>query len=68
MSTKAVIFELTSYSIILAVLLVMSYTLVMIYFYNSVQVLEPNKLILINEIGLTVFAIVFSLFKIKKLF
>jgi len=68
MSTKAVIFELTSYSIILSVLLVMSYTLVMIYFYNSVQVLEPNKLILINEIGLTVFAIVFSLFKIKKLF
>jgi len=68
MSIKTKIFELASYSVILSVMLVMTYTLLMIYFFNSVQVLEPNKLILVNEIGLTVFAIVFSLFKIKDLF
>jgi hypothetical protein len=68
MSTKATILELASYSVILAVLVVMTYTLTMIYFFNSVQVVEPNKLILVNEIGLTIFAITFSLYKIKKLF
>jgi hypothetical protein len=67
MSTKATIFELTSYSVILAVLVVMTYTLIMIYFFNRVEVIEPNKLILVNEIGLTIFAISFSVFKIKKL-
>ena len=68
MSTKGTIVELASYSIILAVLVVMSYTLFMIFLHNSVQVLESNKLILVNEIGLTLFAITFSLYKIKKLF
>jgi len=68
MSAKTKIFELTSYSIILAVLVVMTYTLALIYFYNTVQVLEPNKFILINEIGLTMFASGFSLYKIRKLF
>ncbi len=68
MSAKSRILGLVSYSIILAVLIVMTYTLVMIYFFNYVQVLESNKLILVNEIGLTVFAITFSLYKIKELF
>jgi len=68
MSTKGTIIELASYSIILAVLVVMSYTLVMIFMHNSVEVLEPNKFILVNEIGLTLFAITFSVYKIKKLF
>lgn len=68
MSAKTKIFGLVSYSIILAVLIVMAYTLIMIYFFNSVQVLEPNKFILVNEIGLTVFAITFSLYKLKELF
>jgi hypothetical protein len=68
MSTKATILELASYSVILAVLSVMTYTLIMIYFFNSVQVVESNKLILVNEIGLTIFAITFSVYKIKKLF
>jgi hypothetical protein len=68
MSTKTKIFGLVSYSIILAVLLVMSYTLIMIFFYNSVQVLEPNKMILTSEIGLTLFAVTFSIYKIKELF
>ena len=68
MSTKGKIIELTSYSIILAVLIVMTYTLVMIYVFNSVEVLEPNKLLLANEIGLTTVGITFSLYKIKQLF
>jgi hypothetical protein len=68
MSTKTKIFGLVSYSIILAVLVVMTYTLTMIYLFNTVQILEPNKFILVNEIGLTVFAISFSLYKIKELF
>lgn len=67
MSAKTKIFELAAYSIILAVLIVMAYTLSMIYFYNSVQVLEPNKLILVNEIGLTAFATVFALYKMKDI-
>lgn len=68
MSAKTKIFGLVSYSIILAVLIVMAYTLTMIYFFNSVQVLEPNKMILTGEIGLTLFAVTFSLYKIKELF
>jgi hypothetical protein len=67
MSTKTTFFELTSYSVILAVLVVMTYTLTMIYFFNRVEVIEPNKLILVNEIGLTILGITFSLNKIRRL-
>lgn len=61
-------FELFSYSIILAVLITTVYTLSMIYFFNAVQVVEPNKLILINEIALTAIGISFTLYKLRQVF
>jgi hypothetical protein len=65
---KQRIFELLSYSIILSVLLTMGYTLIMIYFYNSVIVLEPNRYIVINEILMMVLGISFVVYKMKKIF
>lgn len=63
---KQKIFELVSYSIILSVLITMAYTLVMIFFYNSVTVLEPNRYILINEIMMMVLGISFVVYKMKE--
>jgi len=65
---KQKIFELLSYSIILSVLLTMGYTLIMIYFYNSVIVLEPNRYMLINEILMMVLGISFVIYKMKGIF
>jgi hypothetical protein len=65
---KQKIFEIFSYSIILAVLLTTTYTLAMIYIFNAVQVVEPNKLILANEIALTILGISFTLYKIRTMF
>ncbi|HLC39398.1 MAG TPA: hypothetical protein VJJ76_00770 [archaeon] len=65
---KQRLFELVSYSIILAVLVTMGYTLTMIYFYNSVTVLEPNRYILINEIFMMVVGISFVVYKMKEIF
>jgi len=65
---KQKIFELLSYSIILSVLLTMGYTLTMIFFYNSVTVLEPNRYILINEILMMVLGVSFVVYKIKGIF
>lgn len=63
---KQKIFELVSYSVILSVLITMAYTLVMIFFYNSVTVLEPNRYILINEIMMMVLGISFVVYKMKE--
>jgi hypothetical protein len=60
------ILDLISYSVILAVLITTGYTLLMIYFYGSVQVLEPNVLILINEIFLVVLGTSFTIYKLKE--
>jgi hypothetical protein len=65
---KQKIFELLSYSIILSVLLTMGYTLTMIFFYNSVTVLEPNRYILINEILMMVLGVSFVVYKMKGIF
>jgi len=65
---KQKIFELVSYSIILSVMITMAYTLVMIFFYNSVTVLEPNRYILINEIMMMVLGISFVIYKMKEFF
>jgi len=62
------IFEILSYSIILAVLLTTTYTLAMIYFFNGVEVIEPNRFILINEIFLTLIGVSFTLYKIRQIF
>jgi len=62
---KQRIFELVSYSIILSVLLTMGYTLIMIFFYNSVTVLEPNRYILINEILMMILGVSFVVYKMK---
>jgi len=62
---KQKIFELLSYSIILSVLITMGYTLTMIFFYNSVTVLEPNRYILINEILMMVLGVSFVIYKMK---
>jgi len=64
---KQRIFELVSYSIILSVLLTMGYTLSMIYFYDSVTVLEPNRYILINEILMMAVGISFVVYKMKDI-
>ena len=63
---KQKIFELVSYSIILSVLITMTYTLVMIFFYHSVTVLEPNRYILINEIMMMVLGVSFVVYKMKE--
>jgi len=65
---KQQIFEILSYSIILAVLITTTYTLSMIYLFDSVRVIEPNKLILVNEIALTSMGIVFALYKLRQVF
>jgi hypothetical protein len=65
---KQKIFELVSYSVILSVLITMAYTLIMIFFYNSVTVLEPNRYILINEIMMMVLGISFVVYKMKEFF
>jgi len=65
---KQKVFELLSYSIILSVLLTMGYTLTMIFFYNSVTVLEPNRYILINEILMMVLGVSFVVYKMKGIF
>jgi predicted membrane channel-forming protein YqfA (hemolysin III family) len=62
------LFEIFSYSIILAVLITTTYTLAMIYLFNGVQVIEPNKLILINEIALTLMGISFTVYKLRQIF
>jgi hypothetical protein len=65
---KQKVFELLSYSIILSVLLTMAYTLTMIYFYDSVTVLEPNRYILINEILMMILGVSFVVYKMKGIF
>jgi len=65
---KQRLFELLSYSIILAVLLTMGYTLTMIYFHDSVTVLEPNRYILINEILMMIVGISFVIYKMKDIY
>lgn len=60
------ILDLASYSIVLAVLITTAYTLFMIYFNGSVQVLEPNRLILINEIFLVALGTSFTVYKLKE--
>jgi len=60
------ILDLISYSVILSVLITTGYTLILIYFYGSVHVLEPNMLILINEIFLVVLGSSFTIYKLKE--
>lgn len=59
--------ELLSYAIILSVLLTTTYTLVQIYQFDSVKIIEPNKLILIQEIFLMIFGISFTIYKLKDI-
>jgi len=65
---RSTIFEILSYSIILSVLITMSYTLMMIYVNSSVTVFEPNRYILINEIAMMIFGMSFVVYKMKKIF